>query len=162
ERAAGGEPSDSPMGVSRDPAVHRAGREPRPLEAPAPPRAAQARWAAVGSALLVASAVALITVFLAQHCAELTSLPASIRNLSTAAARWGLVALPGASWTAAGALAAGLVAAAWFGAGDVLLALMRRMEPGAAQNSTRRLADGATPGSVALGVARRCALGAGP
>ena len=110
-------------------------------------------WVRGRSALLAAGVLVLAGVFLEQHRAELGWFPSTVRAFAAAVGRYGILGLPGAAQSAAGALAALLVVIAWYGHGDVLLRWIRsagdtRSRPG-------------PPFSRALDVARACALGAG-
>lgn len=107
----------------------------------------------VRSALVALGALSLIGVFLAQHRAELGTLPAALGALVASVRRYGLGSLAGAGESAAGAMAALVVVAGWYGLGDALLrwiALRGTAPPGARSGH-----------SPALYLARTCALGAG-
>ena len=77
------------------------------------------------SALLVASALAVAAVFLDQHRGELASVPAATRAFIAVLDRHGILDLPSARQSAAGAATAMLVVVAWYGLGTLLLAWIR-------------------------------------
>jgi len=103
--------------------------------------------------LLAAGALALTAVFLDQHRAEISALPASARAFTSALGRYGILALPGAGQSAAGAGAALLVVVAWYGLGGLIL--------GSIRSAVGAPATGSPEPSRALDLASASALGAG-
>ncbi len=108
---------------------------------------------AVRSALLAAGVLALTGVFLGEHRVELGSLAATVHAFIAALGRYGILNLPRAGQSAAGAFAAVLVVVAWYGVGDVLVKSLRPAGGGPSSICPRS--------SCALDLAWACSLGAG-
>jgi hypothetical protein len=105
-----------------------------------------------GAALVLAGALVLTAIFLAQHRAEIASLGAASGAFAAVVRRYGVVGAAGAH-TVAGVIAAALVVAAWYGLGQVLLRGLASLRHAGA--------GGRTPAVGALPVASACAIGAG-
>src|SRR5262249_36236198 len=110
------------------------------------------RAAALAVGALAAGVLALVVAFLYQHRPEIDALPDAARAGLAALRRDGVARWPDAAESAAGALAAALVVAAWYGLGDLVVRLLER-----AGTSETRVAWS----SRALDAATRCGLGAG-
>src|SRR5215468_3963131 len=112
------------------------------------------RASTLGALVLAASSVALTVMFLDRHRPELASLSRSGRDFAAALRSYGMLGLPGAWHSAAGATIAVLIVLAWYGMGALLRSFIGSVVDGPRTPPRPRSA-------TTLEAASACALGAG-
>lgn len=97
--------------------------------------------------------IVLAIIFLAHRQADVLQLPLLVQACAASLLHEPVVTLAGAGRSLAGLAISLLMMLAWYGAGDLMVTLIRRVAGGPADSSASE--------SVALETARRCAFGAG-